>query len=112
KPEYGGHIQRLMGRISKKLRILPGTTKSNPIELGEYDPVSNAAMTFDELDAWLADSFVCEYHHTFHNGIGATPAERVIDGYLGENGIGIPPDYEDKEFLRLSLLPILNRKIE
>ena len=36
-PHYGGHIERLMGTASEKLKTLEGATFSNPTERGDYD---------------------------------------------------------------------------
>ncbi len=54
KPEYGAHIERLMGTIADEIHALPGTTRSNPVARGDYDSAKQAVFTLRELEAYLA----------------------------------------------------------
>ena len=62
-PHYGGHIERLIGTMMGEVHLLPGTTFSDIIERGAYDPERHATMTLKELDHWLAIQIVGRYHH-------------------------------------------------
>jgi putative transposase len=111
-PAYGGHVERLMGTISKEMRILPGATPDDVKKLEEYNPGKHAAFTMKELEAYLAD-FICnKYHREVHSGIGCSPAERAHEGFFGPQGIGIPDDFEDKRMLQLMLMPMSKRTIQ
>lgn len=72
-PHYGGHIERLIGSMMGAVHLLPGTTHSNIVEKGDYDPAATAVMTLAELEKWLAIEVVGVYHARLHNGIGRPP---------------------------------------
>lgn len=113
-PHYGGHIERLMGTLSKELTQLPGTTFSNPKERGEYDSEGKAVMTLKELEKWLV-LFVAKYHHRIHGGIGMSPLQKYREGLLGGNGRaprGLPSRRLDDEKVRLDFMPFVERTIQ
>lgn len=76
-----GHIERLMGTSMSHVHGLPGTTFSNPKEKGDYDSEARATMTLAELEAWLVHDICYSYHHSFHEGIGTTPAAKWDQEY-------------------------------
>src|SRR3546814_8098850 len=49
----GGHIERLIGTMIGKLRLLPGATGSNVAARDGYDAEADAAMTLVEFERWL-----------------------------------------------------------
>jgi putative transposase len=113
-PHYGGHIERLMGTLSKELTQLPGTTFSNPKERGEYDSEGKAVMTLKELEKWLV-LFVAKYHHRIHGGIGMSPLQKYREGLLGGNGRaprGLPSRRLDDEKVRLDFMPFVERTVQ
>ncbi|MEE4379880.1 MAG: transposase, partial [Candidatus Competibacteraceae bacterium] len=61
-PKYGGHIEALCGTLKRGLDELPGTTFSGPSERTGYDSEKEAAMTFSELELWLA-KYITEVYH-------------------------------------------------
>lgn len=80
-PHYGGHIERLIGTMMGKVRLLPGTTFSNTRIKGDSDPDKTAAMTLDELLRWLVHAIAGEYHNTIHRAIHSlTSAGRLTTG--------------------------------
>lgn len=113
-PHYGGHIERLMGTVSKELTKLPGATFSNPKERGEYDSEGRAVMTLKELEQWLV-LFVAKYHHRLHGGIGMSPLQKYREGLLGGNGRpprGLPARRIDEEKVRLDFMPFVERTVQ
>lgn len=113
-PHYGGHIERLMGTVSKELTKLPGATFSNPKERGEYDSEGRAVMTLKELEQWLV-LFVAKYHHRLHGGIGMSPLQKYREGLLGGNGRpprGLPARRIDEEKVRLDYMPFVERTVQ
>jgi putative transposase len=115
KPHYGGHIERLMGTASEKLKTIEGATFANPKEREEYASEVRAIMTLQELEHWLT-LFIAKYHRQKHKGIGdQTPLERFQQGLLGGNGKlprGLPARRLDEEKLRLDFMPIIERTIQ
>lgn len=115
KPNYGAHIERLLGTLLEEIHGLEGTTFSNPQERGDYDSAAKAAMTLDEFDAWLANLILGVYHQRKHSELGCPPIKRYNDGVLGDDtapGIGLLPIAADPEKLRIDFLPMETRTIQ
>lgn len=115
KPQYGAHIERLLGTFLKEIHKLPGSTESNPKKRGEYDAEKHAVMTMDALEKWLALYITGVYHQKFHSGIGTSPIKRYEQGIFGTDrlpGRGYPLRVEDHDRLRLDLLPAFKRTIQ
>ena len=85
-PEWGGHIERLIGTFMGRVHCLPGTTFSNPKAKGdEYDSEGKACMTLGELREWLVHEICFRYHLTIHRGIKTTPAKSWEDGFAAKS---------------------------
>lgn len=114
-PHYGGHIERLMGTASEKLKTVEGATFSNPKERGEYDSEVRATMTLQELEKWLV-LFIAKYHHVPHSGLnGESPLERCRKGLLGGDGKlprGLPARRLDEEKVRIDFMPFIERTVQ
>lgn len=114
-PNYGGHIERLMGTLMQEIHALPGTTRSRSTELGEYNPEGKAAMTLREFEAWFASLVLGVYHHRVHSETMMPPIARYEQGILGSDdlpGTGYPPVPTDEEKLRVDFLPYEMRTIQ
>ena len=72
-PRFGGHIERLIGTQMGKLHLLPGTTFSNPDELGEYNSRRHSAFTLRELERYIALDIVGDYHQSIHSSLKRPP---------------------------------------
>lgn len=115
RPQYGAHIERLMGTVMEQIHTLPGTTFSNIKERGDYDSDSKAVMTLNELERWLVNYIVNIYHETPHSSLGMTPNQKYSIGILGDEqtlGTGLPEIIEDEEKLRMCLMPFEERAIK
>lgn len=115
KPNYGAHIERILGTLLEEIHALDGTTFSNPQEKGEYDSVEKAAMTLDEFERWLANLILGVYHQRKHSALGCAPIKRYRDGIFGDEntpGVGVLPIAADPEKLRIDFLPFEERTIQ
>lgn len=115
RPEYGAHIERLLGTFLKEIHTLPGTTSSNIASKGSYKPMEKAALTLGELSAWLGNYIVNVYHQRDHSGIGMPPILKYKQGILGSNtepGIGVMAKVADEERLKLDFLPHFERTVQ
>jgi putative transposase len=93
-PNYGGHIERLMGTLMKEIHALPGTTRSRSTDLGNYNPERKAAMTLREFEIWFANLVLGAYHHRVHSDLMMPPITKYEQGILGNEqqpGTGYPP---------------------
>jgi putative transposase len=72
-PRYGGHIERLMGTLMRRVHELPGTTFSNVREKGDADPAAAASLTLRELEMAFALDVLGPYHMEVHSVLGIPP---------------------------------------
>lgn len=115
RPQYGSHVERVFGTINKEIHNLPGTTFSNVSEKAEYDSIKNATFTLDEITKWITEFIVNVYHNRVHHGIGMTPRQKYRLGIFGDDenpGTGLPPIVEDKESIKIALLPTYHRTVQ
>lgn len=72
-PHYGGIIERLIGTMMGKCRLLPGTTHRNVQERGDYDAEASAVMTLSEFRRWFVNEILTQYHAREHRVLKAPP---------------------------------------
>lgn len=109
-PHLHGIVERIIGNFMKEIHALPGTTFSNPVERGEYNSNSHAALTMRELEKWLIHVIVGQYHLDIHSMIMEPPLSRF------RRGIDLLPSLpaqvtNEKSFL-IDFLPMMKRTIQ
>lgn len=72
-PHYGGIIERLIGTMMGKCRLLPGSTQNNVVSRGDSDPEKSAVMTLSEFRRWFVNEIVTQYHLSVHRTLGVPP---------------------------------------
>ncbi|RUO66245.1 putative transposase [Pseudidiomarina planktonica] len=113
KPQYGGHIERLLGAFQNRLKALDGKTFNSPKVRGSYDSEKNAIFDFNSLERWLTNAII-EYHHTNHESIGVPPTTKwmmSVEGELEELPHGWPDVPADPLSIEISFLPYKERTI-
>lgn len=114
-PNYGGHIERLLGTFLFEIHDLPGTTFSSIKDRAGYDSDKHSAMTKSEFEKWLA-GFICRvYHKRIHSELGVTPLRQWEIGVFGNDrviGAGLPPRPADRFTLLLDFMPCEMRTIQ
>lgn len=115
-PQYGGHIERSFRTYMSKVHTLPGTTRSNVQDKGEYDSEGNACMTLAALERWFAIFIVEYYHQKPHKGNNGVPPivvyERGILGSEDTPGVGLPSRITDETKFKLDFLPFEMRTVQ
>ena len=114
-PQYGGHIERLLGTFNHDIHALPGTTFSNLAERGAYDADQKAALTLAEFERWLAIYITEIYHQRVHRELGTPPMTRYAEGTLGtveRPGRGLPDRFLEETRLRLDFMPYEERTVQ
>ena len=80
-PHFGGHIERFLGTLMRRVHKLPGATFSNVQERGDVDPEASAVLTLSEFRQVIALEVLGTYHHEVHTALGMPPlaawAERI-----------------------------------
>jgi putative transposase len=115
KARFGGHIERLLGTLSKQIHALPGTTFNDTKFRQNYNSEAKATMTLSELEKWLHIQIVDIYHQNKHKGIGTSPILKYTEGIFGsanQEGIGLPLLNFDSEKIRMDFLPYFERTIQ
>jgi putative transposase len=115
RPNYGAHIERLLGTFNSEIHALPGTTFSNVKERGEYDSAGKAAMTLAEFELWLAQYILGVYHQRLHSTLGVPPLKRYEQGIFGDGerpGCGLPNRITDERRVRLDFMPYFERSVQ
>ncbi|MBH1661912.1 DDE-type integrase/transposase/recombinase [Stenotrophomonas maltophilia] len=114
-PNWGGHIERLIGTFNREMHSLPGTTFSNIAQRGEYAPHKEAVLTLEELEVYLTNYICNVYHQKPHSSTGRAPLKLFEHGLLGDGivpGRGLPPPPRDPATLRLDFMPMIERTIQ
>lgn len=114
-PNYGGHIERMMGTLAGELHKLPGTTFSNPRDRKGYDSMAEASLTLKELERHLIEFFVNVYHQRVHSELGMSPLRKWEMGLAGDAtkpGLGIMPVPQDPARLLLDFMPFVERTVQ
>lgn len=114
RPRFGGHIERLLGTLARKIHELPGTTFSSVQERGEYRPDRKATLTLDELEKWLVTLICKVYHKEVHSTLGVSPQRQWETGIFGSGGTpgcGLFPRQTDPQRVLLDFMPAFERTI-
>lgn len=116
RPQFGGHIERIIGTAMREVHTLPGTTFANIQQRGEYKSERYATMTLKSLEKWLTEYIVNVYHKQIHSGINCTPERKYELGIFGDNkavlGRGLPERIADEDKFKISLLTTVERTIQ
>lgn len=115
KPNYGGHIERLLGTFNNDIHTLPGSTFSNVQQKGRYKSEEKASFTLQEFEHWLAIYITKIYHQKAHSGIDLPPIAKYQESILGTEdtpAIGLPPKISDERRLKLDFLPGVERSVQ
>jgi putative transposase len=110
KPQYGGHIERLIGTMMGAVHLLPGTTFSNVKDKGAYESEGRARLTLPELERWLALQIAGVYHLSVHSALAMTPLAAWHEG-IAKKGKPLRRPSDEREFF-LDFLPAVPRRIQ
>ncbi len=111
----GGHIERLIGTMVGKLRLLPGATGSNVSARDGYDAQGDAAMTLAEFERWLLCQ-IAVYHHTPHSALGGQCPAQMWEHAVARHGpllpVSIDPDELFRQFLPSKTLTVHSKGVQ
>jgi putative transposase len=115
-PDYGAHIEKLIGSAMKTIHTIPGTTFSNKDMKGDYNSEKNACLIIDELERVFCTWVVNEYNVQKHEGIKTSPIAMwnlgITKGLNGSLPTGLPDIVEDTDEFRNHFLPVVKRTIQ
>lgn len=109
RPHFGGTIERAIGSFMRMIHNeLPGTTRSNVEDKGDYDAEAHACMTLPEFEGWLLKA-ICAYHAKRHSTLGISPMEKLLDGLAAGD---FPRLAVDLRTYLIDFLPAVRRRIQ
>ncbi|WP_189339638.1 Mu transposase C-terminal domain-containing protein [Rhodanobacter denitrificans] len=110
-PHWGGVIERLIGTMMGRLRMLPGATQRDVRAKDGQDVEKRACLTLSEFRQWLVTEIATHYHQVVHRGINMPPIEAWR--MKSSTQISQPRELSDQECLRLfvDFLPYCERPI-
>lgn len=110
-PHYGGLIERLIGTMMGRCRLLKGATQRDVRELGDYDAEAHATMTLSEFRRWFVNEIVSQYQLRHHRELGVSPLvawnQAVAEGFTPNPLSGQWTPFE----VLVNFLPAVTRKI-
>lgn len=115
RPNFGAHIERLLGTFSKAIKELPGTTFSSVAERGSYRSEKKASLTLAEFEKWLTIYITNVYHKRYHSTLMMSPLAKLEEGIFGNEkipGIGLPRRITNESKLLIDLMPSYKRTVQ
>jgi putative transposase len=109
-PRFGGHVERLIGTLMRKVRLLPGNSYSDILRRRPRRAEARAQLTMGDLRWYLAEE-IARYHHTSHRTLGIPPRSAWERAWTRERGIELPPLPGDRTKFLLDFLPVARRVI-
>lgn len=114
-PHYGGHIERLIGTMVGKTKLLPGATFSNIREKGDNDSVGAACLDIDEYEKVLLID-IAEYHNTPHRALNRMTPQRAWEKAWAGRSVGprLPKDWVafERRFLPFETRVVTSRGVQ
>jgi len=115
KPEYGAHVERLIGTFMEEMKVLPGATFSDIEEKGDYDSEKESAMTLAEVEKWFATLVTGKYHKSVHSTLMRSPEQKFLEGLQGNSkkpGAGINSIVVDEAALLMDFTPYFTKTVQ
>ena len=107
-PRFGGHVERLIGTLMRRIRLLPGNTYSDFLQARPKRAEAGAMLTLGEVGAFLLED-IHRYHRKTHRSLGRAPLS-AWELYWGQQVAG-PRLPKDVSRFRLDFLPLQRRVI-
>ncbi len=107
-PRFGGHVERLIGTLMRRVRLLPGNSYSGILRRRARNAESNARLTLCDLQRYIVQE-VARYHQRSHRALGMPPRQAWELGWSRAHGRQQPSVPADRTSFRLGFLPVKRR---
>jgi putative transposase len=107
-PRFGGHVERLIGTLMRRVRLLPGNTYSDFLKARPERAEQRATLTSSELGGFLVED-IHRYHRRNHRTLGRAPLT-AWEQHWGKEAAG-PRLPKDVTRFRLDFLPVQRRVV-
>ena len=105
RPQFGGHIERMIGTAMNEIHTLPGSLFSSIQKRGEYNSEKKSIFTLKELEKWFANYIINQYHKHIHSAIRMTPEKKYELGIFGDDespGRGLPEKISNEDYFKIA----------
>ena len=109
-PRFGGHIERMIGTMMGKVRLLPGATMSRTLRGRPKRVERSARFTLADLTIYLARQ-VGIYHHSAHSTLDGTPASAWEQAMKRGKSWAVPHVPADSQDFLVRFLPSVMRTV-
>jgi putative transposase len=109
-PRYGGTVERLIGKLMRKFRLLPGSTYNDMLKKATRKPVRDALYTMTGLE-WEAVRDIGWYHDQRHTALGMTPRQAWDRELANKGHLGPPLPITSPELFLIDFLPRIKRPV-
>ena len=109
-PRFGGHVERLIGTLMRRVRLLPGNSYSDLLRARPKRAELRASLTLDDF-RWFLTEEIANYHHRTHRGLGFSPRSAWEQAWRRDTGVELPPLPGDQKTFLLDFLPTFRRVI-
>lgn len=109
-PRYGGTIERLIGTLMRKCRLLPGATYNDMLKKATSKPIRDARYTLARLE-WDVVREIGRYHDTRHDALGMTPRQAWDKAFASQNRLAPPLPTISPELFVIDFMPRIERRV-
>jgi putative transposase len=103
-PRFGGAIERMIGTVMGKVRLLPGATMSRTLDGRPRRTEARARFTLSDLYVYLARQ-IGIYHHTRHSSLDRSPSSAWEQAMRRRDEFVMPQLPADREEFLVRFLP-------
>lgn len=103
-PAAGGIIERAIGTLMTKVRLLPGTSYSKLLGQAPRHAARHARFTLDDLAQYIART-VSSYHKNRHEGLGMPPLTAWESAWMSNGVATLPRIPDSSDTFKLTFLP-------
>jgi len=109
-PRYGGTIERLIGTLMRKCRLLPGATYNDMLKKATSKPIRDARYTLAGLE-WEVVRQIGQYHDKRHDALGMTPRQARDKAFAGQNRLAPSLPTISPELFVIDFMPRIERQV-
>lgn len=114
-PRFAGHIESFQKTLNQEIHNLPGSTFFSVKHRDNYDSEKMAALTFEELEAYIVNFIVNKYHIRVHPSLKRPPIavwkEQIVGDGATIPGIGYQKTPKE-ESVKINFQPSFVRTIQ
>jgi putative transposase len=110
KPRYGGTIERVIGTLMRKFRLLPGATYIDMLKRATRKPTRDACYTLAGLE-WEVVREIGRYHDTRHDSLGMTPRQAWDKALAARGSLAPPIPTISPELFVIDFMPRIERTV-